>query len=112
MPRLAHNQSLPVDIGAREVFGKAAIAVALRDHEAAIEVCKLLLDVEREYCLTLRTAPLAPEGDADPTASRRGLLMLAKFAGRCATCSGRIAPGESIFYDRAAKAAHHERCAP
>lgn len=100
--------NLRVDILAREIFGRAAIAAGMGDKDAALAVCRDLVDVEGAYRLTLRVG----EQHARTTGSAFvGKPMRARFASRCAVCSMGISEGAEIIYASEIKKAAHAGCA-
>lgn len=106
---------LRVDQRAREFFNRCAIAAGMNDAEAALECCRDAGEIEQHYALRLKVGDEAPgvrTSGERPPASPSLRRIEARFASRCAKCSGGIAVGASIAYDPTSKRAFHERCSP
>jgi hypothetical protein len=70
---MSGSTTLQVDRDAREVFNLAAIAIGMRDAEAAFEVCRKLVAIEEHYTLRLRAGDEERNGGrAEKANARRG----------------------------------------
>ena len=111
------TQARPIDVESREVFSDAAIAVGMADAEAALETCRKLLRIEEaggritfldDLMGHRTTVSRAPQESTDGIF--RGRPIEARFAGRCAVCSGGIPVGSAILYSPEARKAAHLQC--
>src|SRR5689334_14372722 len=100
-------QNLKVDILAREVMNRAAIAAGMNDREEALAVCRDLVEVEKAYDLRLRTGEQHAREMGAPFV---GKPMQSRFASTCAVCRQGISPGSNIIYNGELKRAAHAGC--
>lgn len=112
------SRPLEVDVLARGLFDRAAMAWGMRDAEVALEVCRDLAKIEPEYELRLKVLGAKHDGATVDRLKRQvqqkqgepaafvGRPITSRFSGRCAVCKGPYTAGADVFWRKGAGAAH------
>jgi hypothetical protein len=102
------DHGTPADRLACDVWRKAHVAVLRDDGALALEVCRDLQALERDYTLSFRSERESRDGKAPKF---DGIRMPSKIGGRCVVCARGISVGDTIIYNREQRQAAHAGCA-
>jgi hypothetical protein len=99
---------LRVDILAREIFGRAAIAAGMSDRDEALLVCRDLIEIEGAYRLALRCGDEARS--TTPASAEKPRRMPTQYAGTCRACGARHAVGDPVWWASGVRGVLCDQC--
>ena len=103
----ASNRPLEVDVLAREIWNRAAMAHGTRDIELALQVCAELGKIEQAYELRIKPGhEPAAERKGSTAGKFTGRPITSKYPGACRVCRHPYSIGDSVLWSKAGGCAH------